>query len=231
MKPTRLPLAVIGACLVAGCAGQPAVVGEAARSFEGPMPADFSGSWQRDYARGDEADQAFRDAYYELYRYIPDRPAYPGAPGPTAPSSKDREALLAVARLAELITRPDELTIVQDDVEILIQRDDDFAMLCAFFDGVAKPTASGYGTEICGWDGSDLVSNLILPDGLQVVHRLTISADRSQLRVITTVASTTAKVPVTIRRFYTRFQRPSSGFNCIETLSMKRVCSTGELEP
>jgi len=46
---------------------------------------------------------------------------------------------------------------------------------------------------------------------------------------VTTVSSSTSRVPFTLRRFYTRFQRPAPDYKCIETLSMKRVCSTGEL--
>jgi hypothetical protein len=56
-----------------------------------------------------------------------------------------------------------------------------------------------------------------------------VSADQQQLRVVTTVASNTARVPVTLIRFYRKFERLPPDFNCIETLSMKRVCSTGEI--
>ena len=48
--------------------------------------------------------------------------------------------LMPLARLAELITRQDELTISQTDHEILIERQDDFALFCAFYDGVAETT-------------------------------------------------------------------------------------------
>jgi hypothetical protein len=108
-------------------------------------------------------------------------------------------------------------------------RKDDFSLQCAFYDGVATNIENDYGTEICGWDGQQLVSHLILPQGLQVTHRFTISADTQQMRVVTTVASGSSRVPFTIRRYYRKFKRPQSSFNCIETLSMKRVCSTGEL--
>jgi hypothetical protein len=74
------------------------------------------------------------------------------------------------------------------------------------------------------------VSHLILPDGLQVTHRFTVSADREQLRVVTTVSSSAARMPVTLRRYYKKFERLPPDFNCIETLTMKRVCSTGEIE-
>ena len=123
----------------------------------------------------------------------------------------------------------DVLTISQNEHEISVERQDDFAMLCAFYDGVATGTENAYGTEICGWDGNQLVSNLVLPDGLQVTHRFTLSENGEEMRVVTTVSSSTSRVPFTLRRFYTKFSRSRSEFNCIETLSMKRVCSTGEI--
>jgi len=194
------------------------------------MPADFSGSWERNYVLDDEVNAVLREAFNRLSRTSPDQ-RNPAGPGIAMASSRDVSSLVALARLAELITRPDVLTISQTEHEISIERKDDYAMLCAFYAGVAKGIENGYGTEICGWDGAQLVSNLVLPDGLQVTHRFTVSADREQLRVVTTVSSSTSRIPFTLRRFYTKFDRPRSSFNCIETLSMKRVCSTGEILP
>ena len=226
--PKRISMLI--SCLLLGACSQQPVVVEQARYFQGAMPADFSGSWERDYARDDQVNAVLRDAYNRLARSTPDQ-RYPGAPpaGLAVPSNRDTEALFALARLAEEITRPDELTISQSEHEISVARKDDFALQCAFYDGVAANIENAYGTEICGWDGQQLVSHLILPGGLQVTHRFTISTDSQQLRVVTTVASSSSRVPFTIRRFYRKFNRPGSSFNCIETLSMKRVCSTGEI--
>ena len=103
--------------------------------------------------------------------------------------------------------------------------------MCAFYDGVAKPTESGFAKEICGWDGERLISLTEFQDGLTVVHRFDMSEDRKQLRVITTVTSNTAPMPFTIEHYYWRFNKPAGKYECIETLSMKRVCSTGGLSP
>ena len=220
---------IVAMCLVlAACTPAKPVIDEQMMRIDGEMPADFSGSWERDYSRGDDVNQVLRDIYYYLSRTSADR-AYTTRPGPVRPSSRDMQSISALARLAELITRPQVLTISQNDQEITVDRKDDFSLLCAFYDGVAKGTESDYGTEICGWDGDQLVSHLILPDGLQVTHRFTVSDDRQQLRVVTTVSSNTARVPVTLSRFYRKFERLPPDFNCIETLSMKRVCSTGEI--
>jgi len=220
----RMPILCL---LIAACSQNP-VIDEEMMRFEGAMPADLAGSWERNYALDDDVNVALRKAYDRLSRTSRDQ-RFPGDPGIATMSAKDVSSVLALARLAEMITRPDVLTISQNEHEISIARKDDFAISCAFYGGAAKGIENGYGTEICGWDGAQLVSNLVLPDGLQVTHRFTISRDGAQLRVVTTVSSSTSRIPFTLRRFYTKFERPPSEFNCIETLSMKRVCSTGEI--
>ncbi len=217
-------------CLsIAACSQQPVIDNEMQR-IDGALPADLSGSWERNYARDDDINAVLRDTYNRLSRTSPDQ-RYPSSPGMAMPSSRDVASIMALARLTELITRPDVLTISQSEYEISIEREDDFALLCVFYDGVAKDTLSDYGVEICGWDGEQLVSNLVLPDGLQVTHRFTVSEDGENLRVVTTVSSSTSRVPFTLRRFYTKFVRPPSVIDCIETFSMKRVCDTGGITP
>ena len=222
---------LIPCLLLAACGRQPVISDDMTSVAAGPLPADLSGSWQRNYARDDQLDAALAVAYDRLARATPDqRMAGPGVAMKVGPSSKDWDALVALARLGEQITRPDVLTIYQDDFEIRVDRKDDFSMLCSFHAGQARPLNTPYGIETCGWDGASLVSHLALPGGLTVTHRFTIAEDRQQLRVITTLDSSTSRVPFTLRRFYTKFQRPAPAMNCIETLSMKRVCSTGEIE-
>jgi len=213
--------------LLAACAAPPTVISEDMQRIEGPLPIDFSGSWQRNYARDDEVSSVLHQAYNSLSRSTVDDPR--GGFKTIPPSRKDVDSIVALARLAEEITRPDVITIVQSDQEISIEREEDFSIFCAFYDGIAKATETPYGTEVCGWDYDQLVSNLILPDGLQVTHRFTMSPDGQQLRVITTIFSPTSRVPFSLRRFYAKFERPPSTLNCIETLSMKRVCSTSEI--
>ena len=81
------------------------------------------------------------------------------------------------------------------------------------------------------WAGDQLVSELVLTDGLTILNLFTISADGQELRITTTLRSSATRVPVTIRRFYRKYEDPPSEFHCIETLSMKRVCSTSEIAP
>ncbi|MGI9201119.1 MAG: hypothetical protein ACR2QL_08680 [Woeseiaceae bacterium] len=204
------------------CTNQP-TIDESVPSFVGGMPADLSGSWARDYTRSDDLQAVLNSTLRRMYRPMPDS-QYP------APM-QDPNKTIALARLADLITRPDVLTIAQNDYEVKVARKDDFTMLCEFYDGYSKRTESEFGAEVCSWDGRQLVSYLTLPDGLLVSHRFTLSTDGKRLLVTTAVSSSGARNPFVINRAYMKFEPPESDFNCIETLSMKRVCSTGEITP
>jgi len=212
-------------CLV-GCAHKQPLLAEGSKYFEGDMPADFTGFWARDYTRSDNINQVLRNAYFEL-----GKKSSRGGPAGAMASERDRLLLMPLARLVELITRPDQLTISQTEHEILVERKDDFALLCAFFDGVAKPTVSDLGKETCGWDDKRLISLNELPDGLRIVNRFEMSEDREHLRVVTTASSPTSPMPFTLNHYYWRIRKNPGRFECIETLSMKRVCSTGKLSP
>ncbi len=220
-------------CAVLAACSQQLAGDKLVRSYEGVAPLDLSGSWERDYSRGDivsvEVDRVLR----QIYR-SPTDPAMGNNSrlGGTSTSDSRRRvaALLALAQLADIITSVDTLTISQSEHQISVERKGDFAITCEFYDGIAQGPTTGYGNEVCGWDGDQFVSRLILPDGLRVTHRFTKSADGNNLHVATTVSSSTSHTPFTLDRFYALFERPSSDFNCIETLSMKRVCSTGEIK-
>jgi len=218
--------------LLAACSQQPTIDSESL-SYEGAMPVNLGGSWERDYSRGSDVNYELRRLYNQMSRAAQQRAATGGYPGniDVGMSAKDASSLQALALLADEITRLDVLTISQNDYEISVERKDDFDMLCEFYGGTAKGTGSVYGTEVCGWDQDQLVSYLSLPDGLTVIHRFTISSDGNYLRIVTTVASTTSRTPFTLSRFYRKFEPTKSDFNCVETLSMKRVCSTGEINP
>jgi hypothetical protein len=217
--------------LLAGCSSQ-SISNDAARHFTGGMPVDLSGSWERDYSRSDDAQAVLNGLLRRIERPAPD-PRFSNGRGlgnPPQPT-QDLSKIVALAQLAELITRPDVLTITQSAYEISIARKDDFSMLCEFYDGYAKRTESEYGTEVCNWNGQQLESHLILPEGLLISYRFTMSADGQNLHVSTTVSSGATRTPFTLNRVYMKFDPPESDFNCVETLSMKRVCSTGEIFP
>jgi hypothetical protein len=217
-------LLLVAGLYLSGCAQEPPIIIEDTKYFEGTMPADFGGLWARDYSYGDNVNQVWRDAYYELARRSP-----PSQSGVRRPSERDVAMLRPLARLVELITRTDELAISQTEYEILVERKDDFALMCSFFNGVAKPIENAFGKESCGWVGNQLISVQEYPDGLRLVHRFDTSEDKQDLRVVTTASSDTAPMPFTVAHYYRRFERVRGRFECIETLSRKRICGVGTL--
>lgn len=224
----RLPHVLTVAAILAGCSAPP-VIDERMTRLEGDMPVDFSGYWQRNYARDDDVNRQIQRTWDRL-RSRADQ-GFQGAPGGPGISSGDVDKLVALARLADEITRSDVLHIHQDEHEVRVDREDDFSLSCSFFNGMAKPTDSAFGSELCGWDGDNLVSLMRLPDGLDVVHTFTLSEDGTELRIITTLTSTSSRTPFSLRRFYRRYDRPPGKLNCVETLSMKRVCTTAGTHP
>jgi hypothetical protein len=219
----RLKISIVTCLLVAACSSSQPTIDISGPSYSGGMPADLSGSWERDYSRSDDIEGVLNRTLLRTYRPHPET-GYPV-------QSQDTSKVVALARLAELITRPDVLTITQDEFEIKISRKDDFTMLCEFYEGYAKRTESEFGAEVCSWNGHQLVSYLVLPDGLLVSHRFTVATNGMSLHVATTISSNATRVPFTINRVYMKFEPPESDFNCVETLSMNRVCSTGEITP
>jgi hypothetical protein len=221
-------LAMLG---MAACSQQ--VAGDRLVSeYGGDVAANMSGAWARDYSRGDDVNRVMNDIYRKLQRYASD-PRMVNDPrvnsGSGALSSRNIAAVQALARFADEITRMDAIDIEQDVHEISIKREDDFAIFCEFYEGRATGPQTEHGAEICGWDNHQFVSRLVLPDGVRVTHRFTMSEDGKNLHVATTVSSKSANIPVTLNRYYSLFDRPKSDLNCVETLSMKRVCSTTDI--
>lgn len=226
---------MITLALLAACGSPGPTLDTTKPSFVGDMPVDLSGSWERDYARSQDVQGAlnamFQDRQRQVYQQQQLNSMSRAGPSNAGLSQREINGMVALARLVEEISRPDVLSITQDDVQIRIAREDDFALSCTFYEGIAQGTDSPYGTEVCSWDGSDLISHLVLPDGLVISRRYTISGDGQNLREITTASSSATRTPLVLHRYYLKFEAPARAFNCIQTLSMKRVCSTGELEP
>ena len=93
----RLPASLLLAAglMVAACSTQEKVIlVEDTKYFEGAMPADFSGSWARDYARGDDINVVLQKSMWALARRR-DASTVPRT------SDYDRRMLVPIARLAE----------------------------------------------------------------------------------------------------------------------------------
>jgi hypothetical protein len=229
----RTPAVLILCALIAACSQQPTRTSAPPR-YENTMPVDFSGSWERNYWRGDDINRALNQWFRRLSNGSASQQVS-GAFGldnaGTINSDRDVAAVLALARLADVITRLRYFSISQSEDEIRVERENDFDIACQFDDGAAQGARTSYGAEICGWNGEQFVSRLILPDGLLVSHRFTIAPDNDNLHISTTVSSTTSGLSFTLGRFYTKYQPSPSRFDCVDTLSRNRVCTMGEGSP
>ena len=214
--------------LVVACARQPTLP-DPARNEVSSLPAELGGYWERDYWRGADVNRALDRWFRRLRRGTPD-PRTPGLSGLDNAgmifSSRDVTSILALARLADEITRLRQFSISQTEHEISVKRDNDFDIFCEFYDGVAQGATTPYGAEICGWNGDQFISRLILPDGLLVSHRFTVAPEGAELHVATTVSSSNTGMSFTLSRFYTKYEPSDSPFECIDTLSRNRVCTT-----
>jgi hypothetical protein len=219
----RLLLLVVALLAQAGCATHEARPQRRA-------VADFSGSWEMNYARSETAAGVMESLYTAQQREAEKRARNPyrnrepaiaigGAGGGSLAS------LVPLARFAEYITTSTIVEISQTGKDIQISRNQDFTLGCDFLQQAIDPEANPLGSEVCGWDGDDLVLRLALPGNLDVFHRLTISPDRNELRIATTVSSGGQSGRFTINKFFYRFDAPPDNFQCQFTLTRGNVCS------
>jgi hypothetical protein len=205
-----------------------ACAGEAVRS-PAPVsaPVDFTGHWEMDYGRSDNVDQKLNSMYREWQRALERQAERRGQPGAgIALDNYSFQSVVAVARLADMITSAQVLDIEQSDIDIEIRRENDFTLTCVFSRGKPETVVDEFGAEVCGWDSNQLVFHMALPDGLDVVHRVAISDDRNRLYIATRVDSRSA-APFTINRFYFRFNPLPENYSCEYTLSRGNVCQSG----
>jgi hypothetical protein len=217
------PVLVVLLLAQAGCAAQKALP-------QRHVVADFSGSWEMNYARSERAAGIMEALYTAQQReaqkharrpYRNREPAIAiGGPGGGSLAS-----LVPLARFAEYITTSTIVEISQTDKDIQISRNQDFTLGCDFLQKTIDREANPLGSEVCGWDGRDLVLRLALPDKLDVLHRLTISPDGNELRIATTVSSGGQSRSFTINKFFYRFDSPPENFQCQFTLTRGNVCS------
>ena len=96
------------------------------------------------------------------------------------------------------------LTIAQEDDHIVINRNEDFALVCDF--GEIGWQENAIGIEGCTWDEDQLAFQIALPDGLRVLQQFSIAADRSRINVATTVKVSGVSYPFTLNRVYMPFE-------------------------
>ena len=224
MKPWVYLQTAIAVWVLSACSSEPELpAGQAG------APVDFSGAWEMDYSQSDN----IRDRYDMMIREL-QRQAERRARGGMAQSNSSvslggvggGESLYALARMAEMITDVQLLDIDQDDLEISVKREGSFALDCEFHGGRLHTHETASGSELCGWDGHQLVFQVALPEGLRIVHRMTLGPEGQRLNIATTVQSQQVAYPFTVNRVYNRYDPESSGIRCKQTLTRGRVCTT-----
>lgn len=202
-----------------------------------PLRLDFSGSWEKDFARSDKwEDELGRMLRIRQEQAVRQQSGSGGGGGPAVSigninlnSSRDGASIIDLARLAEYISRQTTMNIVQDRQQVRIERGGEAPLICGLDIGPIETFNSEHGSEICGWDQQQLVFIITLPEELVIQHRFSVAADREELRVVTSIRSG-GGAPFNLLQTFNRYDEPAESFNCVLTLSRGRVCSqTSEL--
>jgi len=90
--------------------------------------------------------------------------------------------------------------------------------------GIMQTFSNEHGVEVCGWDGQQLIFQIMLPGDLVVAHRFTVASNNSSLNLVTTITSKNRESFNLIQAF-NRYDTPSDPFDCEQTLSRGIVCS------
>ena len=190
-------------------------------------PVDMTGHWEIDFARSDNlqdqlssiARRVQREAIRRA-RLAEEGRGYAGSPLP------DQSDLVTLARLAEIITEPVLLEVIQNDARIRVKRDQSFALVCEYDGSGLSITVDTLGIQRCGWDGDQLFFVLELEGGLDVTHRLSRSDKTDMLLLVTSVETTSTRFPLVVSQYFTPYDPDALGYRCERTLTRGKVCST-----
>lgn len=209
------------ATLLAACAAEPV------KPLAMADPVDMSGNWELDYGRSDNL-QARLNSMVRGLRQQAARSNNERSRNsvPVSSGSSSQETVLGLAQMAEMVTESQLLEIEQSRVAIRVEREGNFSLSCDYGPDAARQTDYGLGSERCFWDGQQLVFQIRLPDGLDILHRLSVSSTGQTLAIVTSVSSRGVSEPFSLRRIYRRYVPGSNGYRCVETLTRGRVCTT-----
>ena len=139
MKALRT-VPILALCTLLTACSQQVAGDKLVRSYAGDAPVNLSGSWERDYSRGDIVSVEVNRVLRQIQRTAID-PRMTNDRISAANTSDTRRKIsrvLALAQLADMITQVDTLTIAQSEHHISVERKGDFAISCEFYDGVAQ---------------------------------------------------------------------------------------------
>ena len=189
-----------------------------------PHDVDFSGHWELDYQRSDYPAEKIRQVYIERRSELEYELRRQGSRALTIdPKITGLSSIVGLGRLAEEIAEATVLDIVQSADHIIVNRNDDFALICDFSD--MTPKASVVGAEACLWDEDQLVFQMALPDGLNVEHTFSIASDRTRINIATTVWLNGAPYPFTLNRVYMPYVPGEGQYHCEYTIARQTTCN------
>lgn len=185
---------------------------------------NFAGSWELDYQLSDQPNEKIERLYIQARAEAERVAERAGNNGRFVdPRIFNVQSIIGLGLLAEKISQATVLTISQAADHIVINRNDDYALICDFNDMGWKESAIGI--EGCDWDEDQLVFRIALPDGLGVYHRISIAADRSRINVATTVSLRATPYPFTLNRVYMPFEPGRGLYDCSYTIANQTSCT------
>lgn len=220
-----LALLLAGMPAALHAADEPVLRDPAVSGSDIPLRPLFAGSWQKDFARSDKWEEEVQRIIDQLNREM-QRQQGRGDAGAVGMSGSRRGVgnLVAHARLAEMITRQTTMRIIQAGDEVRIERQGDAALVCSTLAEIENTFSSAHGSELCGWDRLQLVFQIMLAEGVLIEHRFSVDPSGEELSMLTSVSSR-GSTPFNLMSFYTRYEAPEDGINCVQTLSRGLVCS------
>ena len=201
-----------------------------------PLRLDFSGFWEKDFRRSDNwEDELNRTMRIRQEAAARQQSSPSSGLGVTLPpisvgnvnlggSGRRTANIVDLARLAEYISRQSTIEIIQTRNEIRVKREGDADLVCGMDYGIMQTFSNEHGVEVCGWDGQQLIFQIMLPGDLVVAHRFTVASNNSSLNLVTTITSKNRESFNLIQAF-NRYDTPSAPFDCEQTLSRGIVCS------
>lgn len=191
---------------------------------------DFSGFWELDLGQSDNIqarlDTLVRELVERARRQAEGRQDRGGGMVIGNAGSNNAPSVIGLARMADLITASQLLEIIQKENDILLKRENNFALTCEFYKGASQTQESVFGSETCGWNSHQLLFRMYLPDGLSIQHILSLGSTGARLNIATTVYSDQVSYPFTLNRVYNRYEPDRGGIRCEMTLTRGKVCTT-----